>query len=418
MEKMFDLKAKLLFKIWKFPFLSETFILEQILTAISCGYEVKILVEEIQDIKENKLEEFFEKNDILDKVIIEEYNAPPNKLLRLLKAFFLFFQYIFESDKLLSVLKEFQWDYNKIFQYHFFRKLGDFDIIHVQYGTNVKPLDIYKKLGVIKAKLIVSFHGHDAFFPINGVIPDNGYYKDLFNYGNLVVANTEYLAKVISELGCKKVKLKTIPVGVDTEFFVPSKKNYAEDEIFRIISVGRLDKVKGQSYAVEAVRLLKDKGYKIHLSILGEGKERQNLEKLIIQYGLTNEVFLKGKKNRDEIKSSLNQHDIFVLPAVAVENERRETQGLAALEAQACGLPVVVFDSGGVKYTVLNEKTGFVVPEYDVESMVLKIEELILNPALREKMGKRAIKFVEEEFSQNELRKVWCDVYSRILNDE
>lgn len=414
---MFVLKGKLLFKIWKFPFLSETFVLEQILTAIYCGYEVRILVEELQDIKENKLEEFFKENDILNNIIIEDYSIPSGKLSRLLKFLYLFFINIFELHKLIQVLNQFKWDPNQIFKYHFYRQFRDYEIIHVQYGTNVKPLDLFKKLGLIKAKLIVSFHGHDAFFPINGIIPNNGYYNDLFKYGDLIVANTQYLAKVLLGLGCEQDKLKTIPVGVNTEYFTPSTADSSKDGIIRIISVGRLDKVKGQSYAIEMVRRLKNKGYNVRLSILGEGVERQNLEELIHKYELGNEVILKGKKNRQEVKASLIEHDIFVLPAVAVDNDRRETQGLAALEAQACGLPAVVFDSGGVKYTVLDGETGFVVPEYNVEIMTSKIEELIINNELRRNMGQRAVEFVTAEFSQNELRKLWCEVYSRILKD-
>jgi colanic acid/amylovoran biosynthesis glycosyltransferase len=133
---------------------------------------------------------------------------------------------------------------------------------------------------------------------------------------------------------------------------------------------------------------------------------------------MLDEVVLMGKKNRQQVKASLNEHDIFVLPAVAVDNERRETQGLATLEAQSCGLPVVVFDSGGVKYTVMDGVTGFVVPEYDVKSFVLKIERLITDNELRNNMGRKAIQFVRNEFSLMHLREVWCKVYSEKINHE
>ena len=415
---MFALKKRLLFKIWKFPFLSETFVLEQILTAIQCGYQVKILVEELQDLKENRLEEFFRNNDILDKVIIEDYKIPQNRSFRIIKAFYLLVLYIFEVKTLLKCFREEKWKFRQIFAFHFFHQFRNYDIIHVEYGTNVRPLDLYKKVGFIQAKLIVSFHGHDAFFPINGIIPNYGYYDDLFKYGDLIVANTEYLANQIESIGCDKNKIRIIPVGVNTELFKASNDKQIEDKVFKIISVGRLDRVKGQRYAIEAIRILKNKGYKVHLSIIGEGSERKNLESLIQKNDLVNEVVLTGKKNRKEVEASLNEHDIFVLPAIAVDNERRETQGLATLEAQSCGLPVVVFNSGGVKYTVLDGETGFVVPEYDIETFVLKIEKLITDIELRKNMGQKAIQFVKNEFSHLELRKIWCKVYSEILNDE
>jgi len=377
-----------------------------------CGYEVNILVEELQDIKQNKLEEFFDRNDILDKVIIEEYNIPTNKFFRIFKTLYLIGLNIFELGKLLKVLKKFNWTHDQVFKYQFFKKFRNYDIVHVQYGTNVKPLDIYKKIGLINGKLIVSFHGHDAFFPINGIIENNGYYDELFKYGDIIIANTRYLAQILENLGCPWDKLKIIPVGVDTDFFKPGKDVFYSREIFKIISVGRLDKVKGQCYAIEVLRLLKEKGYEVCLSIIGEGSERANLENLIFKYQLKEQIKLRGKLSRSEVKKAMGEHDLFVLPAVAVSNERRETQGLATLEAQACGLPAVVFDSGGVKYTVLNGETGFIVPEYDVEAMALSIEKLIVDEQLRKSMSIKAVEFVRKNFSQSELKKVWCDLYA------
>lgn len=411
------MKPKLLFKIWKFPFLSETFVLEQILTAIECGYEVKILVGELQDVSENKLESFFQEHNIQDKVILEDYRIPSGKLLRILKAVFIGFSHVFEFKTLLSCLKFNNWNYLQLYQFHFFSQLEKFDIIHIQYGTNVKPLDLYKKCGLIEAKVIVSFHGHDAFFPINGIIKNNNYYNDLFGYGDLIVANTEYLASTIQKLGCPQNKIEIIPVGVDTNFFSPFENRSCTSEVFKLISVGRLDRVKGQKFAIDALDILKRKGFKVHLSILGEGDERQNLEEIIEEKGLAGEVFLKGKKSPKEVKSVLGEHDIFILAAVPVENGRRETQGLATLEAQACGLPVVVFDSGGVKYTVRDGVTGFIVPEYDVEALASRIEKLITDPELRITMGKNAVEFVRSEFSQQKLRKMWRNVYSKIINN-
>ena len=83
---MFDLKKKILFKIWKFPQLSETFIVNQIVLALKMGYEVKILVEELTSISNNANTKLFEEYNLSEKIIIEDYRIPQQRLERIFKA--------------------------------------------------------------------------------------------------------------------------------------------------------------------------------------------------------------------------------------------------------------------------------------------------------------------------------------------
>ncbi|SHG44419.1 colanic acid/amylovoran biosynthesis glycosyltransferase [Salegentibacter echinorum] len=405
-----------MFKLWQFPHLSETFITAQIITAIKCGFEVSVLVKEALDFEESKQKSLIEEYEITDKIIPEDYKVPKNKLFRLLKIAFLlpnifrnfiFFRRFLKEQKKLSL--------SLFYQFHFYTKFKDFDIIHVQYGTNRSPIDNFKKIGFFNSKLIVSFHGHDAFFPINGFIENNGYYDDLFLYGDLIIANTPYLARKIEELGCPAQKLKTIPVGVDASFFNGEKKKNQIEESFQLISVGRLDKVKGHKYAIKVVKSLKAKGFPVHLSIIGEGEERLALKNLIKEFKLESEVSLIGKKSQAEVKDYLLSGNLYILAAVPVENNRRETQGLATLEAQACGLPVVVFDSGGVKYTLKDGETGFIVPEFDTDKMVEKIEMLFSNRKKLETMSANAKAFVTQNFAQAIIDQRWCNLYSELV---
>lgn len=407
-------QKKILFKINQFPQLSETFVTAQIITALKCGFEVTILVKTILDIEGSKQELIFKKYDISNKIIIEDFNIPKVKLFRFLKAAYLILLNIKDISRLINFLKEKnKFELSHIYHFHYYQKLKDFDIIHVQFGNNHQPFEILKKIGLLNATLIVSFHGHDAFFPIYGFLTE-GYYDNLFKYGDLIVANTPYLANQILAIGCPSEILNTIPVGVDTSFFKPGiiKKN---NKSINIITVGRLDKVKGHIYAIKVVENLYKKGYQLNFTIVGEGEERENLEILIDTNKLQNIVHLIGRKSQLEIRELFWQHDIFIFSPVAVEIERRETQGLVSLEAQACGLPVVVFDSGGVKYTVKDGGSGFVVPEYDVSAMVEKMELLINNHELRMHMGKQARTFVEEEFSQDHIDKQWCSIYNDLI---
>jgi colanic acid/amylovoran biosynthesis glycosyltransferase len=182
--------------------------------------------------------------------------------------------------------------------------------------------------------------------------------------------------------------------------------------------VGRLDKVKGHSYCVEVTKLLVDTGYDVTLTIVGDGVERNNLEELIERYQLENRVILKGEKSQLEIRQLFWEHDLYLLTAVALPDGRRETQGLATLEAQACGLPVVVFDSGGVRYTVKDGYSGFVCEEYNVQQFVTEIKKFKKDPSLLIKMSEQAINFVDKNFSHKVIDEKWESIYSNLSNEK
>lgn len=244
---------KILFKIKHFPQLSETFVTSQIIVAIKCGFDVKILVNTLLDSEITKQKELFEKYNLVEKIIIEDYNVPKFKIFRLLKAAYLIIINIRYLRKIKAFFKEKNSNgLSNIYHFHYYNKLKKFDIIHVQFGNNHQPFEIFKKIGLLKSKLIVSFHGHDAFYPIYGFLKE-GYYDNLFKYGDLIVANTPYLANQILSIGCPKEKLKTIPLGVDISFFKPAAEKLEKSETINIITLGRLDKVKGQQYAIEAI---------------------------------------------------------------------------------------------------------------------------------------------------------------------
>lgn len=408
-------KRKIVFKVPEFPHLTETFIVAQIVTAIKLGYEIEILVrkriEESTNLRSNLIEEY----GLLKKVIIEDYKIPKNRILRYIKWILLLVINVVHFSKILLYHKEqSKFSLTWLFQWVFYNRFIEADLFHVQYGTNSNPLATLKKTG-FKPALIVTFHGHDAFFPISGYIHNNGYYDNLFKYGNLITANTPYLAEKIIDLGCPKEKLKIIPVGVDTDFFYSNNDKKKCNDTLKLITVGRLHEMKGQVYCIEAVRILINKGIDVTLTIIGEGAERITLEKLIIEYQLESKVFLSGKKSQEEVRRALWESDVYLLTGQATMNGLRESQGLATLEAQACGLPVIVFDSGGIKYTLIDEQTGFVCDEYDVEGVAEKIKLLYLNPALRIEMGLNTIDFIKQHFSQDYIDTVWEKEYLQLL---
>jgi len=405
------LKKTILFKIWKFPQLSETFIVNQIVLAIKMGYEVNILIGEFTDISKNANTKLFEEYKLSEKIIIEDYKIPQQKLTRIFKAAWLlienvsflphFIKYYKESDK-KGLLP--------LYEFFFYKGFRKFDTIHIQFGTNKHPVDIMKNTGYLKSRVIVSFHGHDLYFPINNRIPNNGYYDRLFKAGDYLVANTLFLKEKLLALNAPEKKIEIIPVAVDTSNFKPNTgKN--EQEKFRLVTVGRLDELKGQEYGIRAVNLLLKKGFSVEYTIAGSGIYQEKLKNLIEELDLTRDVFLKGKVSPDEVTRLLQDSDIFLMTSVTNSEGMEDSQGLVTAEAQACGLPVVAFDTGGVKYTLIDGETGFLCKEKDIDCFTEKIEILIRNHALRKDMGTNARHFIQMEYSDESVIDKWNNIY-------
>lgn len=411
-------KKTIIFKISEFPHVSETFIVNHIMSTIKMGYDVKILVNKLILSNFDSYQSIFEKYELSEKIYLENYEIPKNKLVKIFKWFYLLLINISSISSIYAFLKtQKKFSFSTLYQWCFFQKFNNKNtIFHIQYGTNKHPIDLLKVTGNFKPSVIVTFHGHDAFFPINGFIPNNGYYDMLFNTSNLITANTPYLANQLIKIGCLENKIVIVPVGVDTSFFKPTPEELFSKEKLKIITVGRLDSGKGHVYGIEIIRRLVSDGIPVQFNIVGEGKEFQKLQNQIQTNDLQEHVFLLGKKNQKEIRDLLRQHDLYLLTAVAMEGGRRETQGLATIEAQACGLPAVVFDSGGVKYTVEDGVTGYVCEEYNTDEVVAKIKTLYNDAILLREMSKNSQKFVQEHYSLFSVEKKWEIIYKNIFN--
>ena len=396
-----------------FPKVSETFIINQIVTTIDLGYEVIILIGTHNKQDMHKISSLYFEYELEKYIRFIDFKIPRNKLLRVFKWVYLLVLNLSSLKALIQFYKtKNKFSLTYLFTLNFVRGFNDVRVMHIQYGTNKYPFDVLKDIGFFKPKLICSFHGHDAFFPINGFIENNGYYSSLFNSNSLVIANTKYLANQLIALGCNEEKLRIVPVGVDTRFF--EFKSFNNDsKRLKMISVGRLVKIKGNKYLIEACKILKNKNYNFQLSIVGEGGELEYLQKLIDQYNLQEYVFLLGSKNRNQIKTLLHENDIFVFSSITLYDGRAETQGLATIEAQSCGLPVIAFDSGGIKYTFMNNETGFLCIEKDVKMLSEKIVYFHENNEQIKLMGKKGREYVLQNFDQEVLNKTYKDIYAQ-----
>jgi glycosyltransferase involved in cell wall biosynthesis len=154
-----------------------------------------------------------------------------------------------------------------------------------------------------------------------------------------------------------------------------------------LISIGRLDENKNHSFLIKVVVELKTMGIPVHLQIIGEGEQRQVLEKEIHESQLTEEISLLGQQ--DHVEHYLWSSNIYVHSAYS------EGFGLTLLEAMASGLPVVSLDGGGNKDLLIEGKNGYLIHDRDPVKFAHRIAYLWSNKNTMLDMGKFALEFVK-----------------------
>lgn len=409
-----SMKGKIVFRVGSFPKMSETFVTLQIIQAIKLDYDVAIVVDKKGNLNDSSQSDLILKYDLLNKTIeLIRHKSRWIRLLELARCIMNFPPIKFYRTFNYSKYGRDGLSGNIFFQLCELKSLLNVSLIHIMFGVNQFPFVPMKKSGLLKADLLVSFLGFDVHFNEDSFNDVKQRYVDLFQLGSKFIAITKYLEDQLIELGCPEDKLELNPLGINTDYFIPLLK--PQNDISILISVGRLVKWKGHEYGIRAISKLKEKGQKVKYRIVGDGEEKNNLKKLIIDLNLTNDVILLGDKTQDEIRDELQKADVFLMTSTYDDTGRRETQGVVTGEAQACELAVVAFRSGGVPYTLIENKTGFLSEENDYKTMSTHIETLILDSKLRKKMGIDARQFVEKYYSMNILNEKWKKLYSILI---
>ncbi len=199
-------------------------------------------------------------------------------------------------------------------------------------------------------------------------------------------------------------KLEIIPPGVDTSHFYPIPADEAKQFLGlrpkdrMVLFVGRIEPLKGVDTLIRAMACVKWKeragmSMPVHLAIIGGEPdadpaqmtaEMTRLQRLSDELSMGQTVVFLGKRGQDTLPYYYSAAEVLVMPS------HYESFGLVALEAMACGTPVIASDVGGLGFLVQDGETGFTVPTGEADLMCEKLSLLLGDAALRERMGKRA----------------------------
>ena len=214
------------------------------------------------------------------------------------------------------------------------------------------------------------------------------------------VTQLRFLYKAPSE------KLVVIPPGVDVSHFYPIPADEAKMYVGlksydrMILFVGRIEPLKGVDTLIQAMSCLQLKeGKRVYLAIIGGDPsaspqemsgEMARLQKLCDDLSVEQTVVFLGKRDQDRLPYYYSAAELLVMPS------HYESFGMVALEAMACGTPVIASEVGGLAYLVRDGETGFTIPDQEPEALCEKISWLLNDLELHRTMSDRAVEYAQD----------------------
>jgi glycosyltransferase involved in cell wall biosynthesis len=193
---------------------------------------------------------------------------------------------------------------------------------------------------------------------------------------------------IVDECGRQAAdKVVVVRCGVDTDVFRPAARDERRDRPFSVLCVGTLHEVKGQRYLVDACRALVAEGADAVCRLVGSGHDERALGRQIADAGLEGRVLLVGRKTRDEVAALIADADVLVAPSVPTKQGKREGIPVVLMEAMASGVPVVASAISGIPELVEDDVSGLLVPPRDATAIAEALRRLQLDPPLRRRLG-------------------------------
>lgn len=286
-------------------------------------------------------------------------------------------------------------------------------LIHAHFGPDgACAMPLAKRLDV---PLVTTFHGYDATvtdLQYSKSITHRAYHRRKNQFKRqcaLFIAASEFIKKKLIEQGFPSDSTIVHYIGVDTDYFKPDPAVQREP---LVLFVGRLFENKGCEYLIKAMARVQEAMPEACLIVVGDGPLRSSLEKLAA-VTLRNFTFL-GAQSLETVRNLMNRAMVFCVPSVAISSGASEGFGLVFAEAQAMGLPVVSFQTGGIPEAVSHGETGFLAQERDWEGLAEYIMRLMRNKDLWQKFSDNGRKRVLGKFNLTRQTSLLENIYDKV----
>lgn len=407
------------FVVWRFPVLSEPFILNQIAGLIDRGCDVRILALNGRPTETGRVHDIVARYDLMARTTLvparpedaaEALAALPGALRKPARR-----NPRAISRVLRQCLDGLHPDPLKaLWRAAALAEARSFDVVHCQFASLAPAVLRLRDAGLLRGRLVAHFRGID----ITSFVAEHGpkVYERLFAEADLFLANCAFFAERARALGCPDARLHVHGSGLDLARF-PFRAPRAQDGgPVRLISAGRLVEKKGFLHAVEAVARLNRERLRATYAIVGDGPERARLEARIAELGAGDAVRLLGWRDHAELSGLLADSDLFLAPCQTAADGNADAPVNTLKEAMATGLPVLATRHGGIPELVEDGASGLLVPERDPDALHGALESLIARRAHWPAMARAGRAAVERLYDARRLNDELVRLYGEIVD--
>jgi len=295
------------------------------------------------------------------------------------------------------------------------KKHIQYDLVHAHYWLsglagkvlkdtwNVPMLQMFHTLGLMKQSVARTAEEREGAYRIEGE-------RFVMQSADRIIAATRAeLSQLESLYGLNQQKVDVIPPGVDTHHFYPIPPDEAKEAVGispnerMALFVGRIEPLKGVDTLIRAMAIVKQKCRSFvcpHYLVIIGGESEADEEKLSTEMrrlqilcrdlGLDEIVLFLGKRAQNTLPYYYSAAEVVVMPSFY------ESFGMVALEAMACGTPVIASRVGGLAFLVRDGETGYFVPAQDPEALARRLRSIFINEDLQKKLGNQAAAYARE----------------------
>jgi colanic acid/amylovoran biosynthesis glycosyltransferase len=378
----------------RFPKLSETFVLYEMLALQQQGIGIEVfpLINEHAKVVHQEAQPFVERAHYLPIVSLSIlkaqlhflWNKPAAYLglwLEVLRGTFGSINYMVGGLGIIPKAVRFAYEMAELEVTH----------VHAHFANHptVAALVVHRLLDI---SFSFTAHAHDLYV-------DQHMLAQKVRAAAFVITISEYNKALIVKHCGEDVRQKILVVhcGVDTRLF-QQRQRMPGNRPFTIVCVGSLEEKKGQTYLVEACRILRERGLTFVCHLIGDGQTRPMLEEQIRRDQLADVVRLEGGRPRDEVLHILNQADVVALPSIRTKSGKMEGIPVALMEPLACEVPVISTRISGIPELVEDGVTGLLVPPEDPVALANALQRLANDPELGRQLGRNGREKVLREF--------------------
>ena len=274
--------------------------------------------------------------------------------------------------------------------------------VHEHFGSTTAIVAmLMKAYGGITYSM--SIHGPDIFYGIDSAMLEEKVCKASF-----VRCISHYCQSQVMRISPPSnwQRQHIVRCGVDPETYTPRPDPCNEKP--HLLCVGRLVPAKGQHLLLEACRRLQKDGMRFHLTLVGDGPDRETLEQFRDKHGLSRMVTFTGALGQEAVRKHYDSADIFVLASFA------EGVPVVLMEAMAKEIPVISTRITGIPELIDHGHDGLLATPGDTSDLALQIRTLIDHPEMRQKIGKAGRQTVERRYNQHLNNSKMVDLFEQV----